>query len=153
MKNSRLVDHVPGHRYPDQFGDWLGYRVEKCDRKKHEAVITLRIRNEHLSPAGRVHGGVVSACFDAALGVAVFSTLVKTDRTATVELKVNYFRPVVLGDRLRITTRVVFRGNRLAVAHGFLHLNGEKAPAGMATGTFNIVSGATVDKPKSLKSK
>jgi len=110
------------------------------DRKKHEAITELLIRDEHLSPAGRVHGGVVSAFFDYSCGAAVFSTLGMDDFCSTVELKVNYFRPIDLGDRLRCTVRVVFRGKRLCVVHGFIYLNGEKEPASMATATFNIVA-------------
>lgn len=133
------LDH---YRHPDEFGNWLGYKVLKLDRKKMRATTELLIRRDHLSPAGRVHGGVVSACFDAAMGIAVFTTLGPRDFTATVELKVNYLLPLALGDRVKLEVGVVFRGRRLAVTHGFLYANGARQPAAMATGTFTIIAEA-----------
>lgn len=127
-------------RHPDKFGEWLGYRVTRLDRDKHVAETVLRIREDHLSPAGRVHGGVVSAFFDYSCGCAVFSTLGAKDFCSTVELKVNYLRPLDLGDELKALTRVIHRGRRLCVLLGFLYKNGGKKPVAMATATFNIVS-------------
>src|SRR5687767_2607326 len=84
----------------DHFGDWLGYQVADFDRKSLKAILHLKIREDHLSPAKRVHGGVVSGFFDFACGVACFTTMKPNDLCSTVELKVNYLLPVELGDTL-----------------------------------------------------
>lgn len=118
----------------------LGYRVSKLDRKNFKAESVLKIREKHLSPAARVHGGVVSAFFDNTFGAAVFTTLGRTDLCSTVELKVNYLRPLHLGDELQCKCEIIYRGKRLCVAHGFIYRNKEKAPVAMATATFNIIS-------------
>ena len=131
---------LENYQHRDHFGEWLGYSVEKVDRKKHAAIGTLTLREDHLSPAGRVHGGVISAFFDFACGAAVFSTLGPKDLCSTVELKVNYFRPLFVGDRLRASTRVVFRGRRLCVVQGELFRNRDKAPVAIATATFNVIT-------------
>src|SRR5689334_15545734 len=123
MKSSRPSGQSSGlselglknFQHPDQFGNWLGYRPIQVDRVHHTAEVELKIREDHLSPAGRVHGGVVSAFFDYACGAAVFTTLDSHDFCSTVELKVNYLRPIELGDRLVAKTQVVFRGKRLCV--------------------------------------
>jgi acyl-CoA thioesterase len=130
---------LQNYRHPDQFGNWLGYEVKALDFQRHAAKVALKIRSDHLSPAGRVHGGVISALFDYAFGASVFTTLGPRDFCSTVELKVNYFRPIELGDRLRADTRVVFRGRRLCVLEGFLYRLGMKDPVAMGTATFNVV--------------
>lgn len=129
------------YKHPDRFGEWLGYRVDKVDRKKHAAETTLQIREDHLSPAGRVHGGVVSAFLDFSCGAAVFTTLEPQDVCSTVELKVQYFKPLNVGDRLRAKTEVVFRGRRLCAVHGFVYRGKEAKPVAMASATFHIVPG------------
>ena len=134
---------LENYRYPDKFGDWLGYRVIQIDSVKHTAEVELRIREDHLSPARRVHGGVVSAFFDFACGAAVFSSLESRDFCSTVELKINYLRPIDLGDVVTAKTEIVFRGKRLCVLHGLAYRNGEKEPVAMATATFNIVSASS----------
>jgi acyl-CoA thioesterase len=133
--------HLEHYQHPDKFGKWLGYKVRRVDRKNWVVISELKIREDHLSPAGRVHGGVVSALFDFSCGAAVFSTMEPKDYASTVELKVNYFRPLEIGDRLKCEARVVFRGKRLCVIYSTLHRRGEKGMIAMATATFNIVAG------------
>ncbi len=128
------------YTHPDSFGKWLGFKVIRVDPKKMTAETRLKVRTDHLSPAGRVHGGVISAFFDIACAVAVFPTLGPRDFCSTVELKVNYFRPIDAGDELTAKAQVVFRGNRLCVVHSYLYRKGKKEPVSMATGTYNIVT-------------
>ena len=136
MKNLSLRNY----QLPDKYGAWLGYRVVRFDRKRERAELALDLREDHLSPAGRIHGGVISGFFDFACGAAVFSSMSESDFCSTVELKVNYFHPLDAGDRLRCDARVIFRGKRLCVVHALLYRNRERKPVAMATGTFNIVS-------------
>src|SRR4051794_653173 len=112
---------LKNYQYPDQFGNWLGYKVVSIDQQNHHAEVELKIREDHLSPAKRVHGGVVSAFFDFAFGAAVFSTLGPSDFCSTIELKVNYLRPLLLGDHLTAKAQVVFRGKRLCVLQGMIY--------------------------------
>ncbi|SVE48575.1 uncharacterized protein METZ01_LOCUS501429, partial [marine metagenome] len=81
------LDHF---KHPDKFGEWLGYSILSFDRDTKSAESKLDIRKDHLSPAGRVHGGVISGFFDFACGAAVFTTLAKKEICSTIELKVNY---------------------------------------------------------------
>lgn len=131
---------LKNYSLPDKYGTWLGYKVLKADRQKAEATLGLNLRDDHLSPAGRIHGGVISGFFDFACGAAVFSTMGPEDYCSTVELKVNYFYPLNSGDKLVCRSKVVFRGRKLCVVHALLYRRGQKQPVAMATGTFNIVS-------------
>ena len=131
---------LENYQHPDQFGQWLGYKIIQVDKATFSSEVELQIREDHLSPSGRVHGGVISSFFDFALGAAVFSTLGLKDFCSTVELKVNYLRSIELGDLIRAKASVVFRGKRLCVLQGFIYKKGELEPTAMATATFNIVT-------------
>jgi acyl-CoA thioesterase len=133
--------HLKNYAHPDKYGKLMGYRYERLNKKKREAFLSLKLADKHLSTAGRVHGGVVSGFFDTALGAAVFTTLNEGDFTSTVELKVNYFKPLEKGDHLRCHARVVFCGRRLRSVHALLYRNRVKEPVAMASGTFYVVSG------------
>lgn len=140
MHANKVPGHLVHYQHRDKYGEWLGYKIKKIDRKKWEVVTSLVLREDHLSPAGRVHGGVISSFFDFTCGAAVFSTLQPHDFCSTVELKVNYFRPLDVGNQLTSHARVMFRGKRLCVLFAELFRKGEKAPVAMATATFNVVS-------------
>ncbi len=133
-----LMNQLENYQFPDKFGEWLGYRVLSVDTQAHKVEVELEIREDHLSPAKRVHGGVVSAFFDYACGAAVFTTLGAKGFCSTVELKINYLRPIELGDRITAKSEVVFRGKRLCVLHAYAYKNGQVAPVAMATATFNV---------------
>ncbi len=138
-RKEQMRHDLENYRFPDRFGDWLGYRVVSVDLKNYKAEVELKIREDHLSPARRVHGGVISAFFDMACGAAVFSTMDSKDYCSTVELKVNYLLPIELGDLLLAKTEVVFLGKRLCVLHGYAYRNGEPHPVAMASATYNVV--------------
>ena len=131
---------LKNYSLPDKYGTWLGYEVLQVNSEKQEAKLGLDLRDDHLSPAGRIHGGVISGFFDFACGAAVFTTMAPEDFCSTVELKVNYFYPLNSGDSLVCDANVIFRGKRLSVVHALLYRNDEKKPVAIATATFNIVS-------------
>jgi uncharacterized protein (TIGR00369 family) len=139
-QNNHVSLGLKNYQYPDKFGEWLGYQVVQMDRDKHVAELELTLREEHLSPAKRVHGGVISAFFDCALGATVFTTLGENDYCSTVELKVNYFYPINLGDRLRVRGQVMFRGKKLCVVQALMYRNDEPTLVAMCTGTLNVVT-------------
>ena len=58
------------------------------------AVLTLAAGPQHANPMGTLHGGVLCDVADAAMGIAFAATLAPDESFTTVELKINFFRPV-----------------------------------------------------------
>lgn len=73
------------------------------------AVVTLEAGPQHANPMGTLHGGILCDIADAAMGIAFTSTLGTTESFTTVELKINFFRPVWKA-QLRAEGKVVRRG-------------------------------------------
>jgi len=94
----------------------------------------LVVDERHLSTAERVHGGVFFTMLDTAMGRAVISVLPEGQGCATVEAKINYFRPVQRG-RLLARATVVSKTRRTAYAEASL-LDEEDRLVARATGTF-----------------
>jgi uncharacterized protein (TIGR00369 family) len=61
---------------------------------------------------GRVHGGLVAALCDAAMGIAFSRTLEPGQDFSTIEMKVNFIRPIKEGS-IEAVARVVERGLRV----------------------------------------
>jgi uncharacterized protein (TIGR00369 family) len=74
------------------------------------AVVTLTAGPQHANPMGTLHGGVLCDIADAAMGMAFHSTLAPGESFTTIELKINFFRPV-WETRLRAEGKVVRRGS------------------------------------------
>jgi uncharacterized protein (TIGR00369 family) len=73
------------------------------------ATVTLNAGPQHANPMGTLHGGVLCDIADAAMGLAFASTLATDESFTTIELKINFFRPVWQGE-LKAEGSVVQRG-------------------------------------------
>ena len=76
------------------------------------AVITLAAGRHHANPMRTLHGGSLCDIADAAMGMALASTIAPDKSFATIELKINFFHRVSEG-RLRAEGRLVQRGNTI----------------------------------------
>ena len=71
------------------------------------------------NPIGSVHGGVMCTLLDSALGCAAHSTLPAGIGYTSIEIKVNYLRPVQIGaGKLTAIGTVTKRGQRVIFADG-----------------------------------
>lgn len=73
----------------------------------------------HYNPIGTVHGGLVCTLLDSALGCATQTTLPAGTGYTSIEIKVNYLRPVHAGNGpLTCVGTVTKPGSRVAFAEG-----------------------------------
>jgi uncharacterized protein (TIGR00369 family) len=77
-------------------------------------VVAFDATEAHTNPMGTLHGGVLCTLADTAMGIAHASILADGESYATVELKINFLRPV-LREKLRAVGRVVNAGRTLVL--------------------------------------
>ena len=116
------------------FADLLG--VRRAAMADGRSRFDLAVRAEHMNPHGVIHGGVVYALVDYAMGGALTSRLTPGERCATIEIKINYLAPVTAG-QIVADARVVARTTRIGVLDARVHDDGDRLIA-VATGTFFI---------------
>jgi uncharacterized protein (TIGR00369 family) len=88
-------------------GKLIGFKLVEAGEGR--AMVTLQAGPQHTNPMGTLHGGILCDIADAAMGIAFNSTLGATESFTTVELKINFFRPVWKA-QLRAEGKVVRRG-------------------------------------------
>jgi uncharacterized protein (TIGR00369 family) len=69
---------------------------------------------EHSSPPGTLHGGILCDLADAAMGCANLSRLEEGESFTTVELKINFLKPVWTG-RVTAVGEILKAGRTLAL--------------------------------------
>jgi uncharacterized protein (TIGR00369 family) len=97
----------------------LGFEIEQVS----EGLVTFAFdpAEYHYNPLGTVHGGILTTVLDSAMGCAVHSRLRAGLTYTTLELKVNFLRPVrVTTGRVRGEGKVVHLGGRVATAEAHL---------------------------------
>jgi uncharacterized protein (TIGR00369 family) len=97
---------------PPPVATLIGFTLTEVEPGR--AVITLDAERRHANPMGTVHGGVLCDIADAAMGMAYAATLDEGETFTTLELKINFLKPVRTG-RLVATGRVVKGGRTVAL--------------------------------------
>jgi uncharacterized protein (TIGR00369 family) len=108
----------------------LGARAE--DAGDGRARVRFEAGDEHLNPAGTVHGGVLATLVDTAMGLAVRTATGADDVPATSQLTVTYLRPGQPGP-LEVTAQVRSRGEHLTVCDADIEQDGRALVHAVAT--------------------
>lgn len=100
-------------------GETVGFKLIEAEpnRVVFEGLPELR----HYNPIGTVHGGFAATLLDSALACAIFTTMLKGDAWTTLELKLNYVRPMTKDTGpVRAEGRMIHRGRTIATSEGDL---------------------------------
>lgn len=102
---------------PPPMGELMNMTLVKAE--PGTATFTCHPNESHYNPIGTVHGGLVCTVLDSALGCAVQTTLPQGTGYTSIEIKVNYLRPIQAGNGPLTCTAVVSKpGSRVAFADG-----------------------------------
>ncbi len=103
-----LIERALSSKIP--IAELIGISVDEVGGGR--AVASLRSGPQHANPMGTLHGGVLCDLADAAMGMAFGTTLAPDESCTTVDLSINFFRPV-WQTVLRAEGRVVNRGRNV----------------------------------------
>jgi uncharacterized protein (TIGR00369 family) len=106
---------IAGELPPPPFSVTTGiYLIEVAEGR---VVFEGEPSERFLNPLGTVHGGWAAALLDSAMGCAVHTRLPVGQIFTTVEMKVNFVRPIMPdAPRLRCEGRVLHFGGRIATS-------------------------------------
>jgi uncharacterized protein (TIGR00369 family) len=82
--------------------------------KPGEARIEFQATDAHANPMGTLHGGVLCDIADAAMGIAYASNLDDGESFTTLELKINFLKPIWKA-RLLAVGRVIKQGRTVGL--------------------------------------
>ena len=103
------------------------------------AVATVDVTDVHLNPNGVVHGAVLFALVDTAMGKATTDVIDEGLYCASVEVSLRFIRPAV-GGRIVAVASVVKRGRSIVHLDARVHGDDDRLVA-TATGTFAVLGG------------
>lgn len=95
----------------------LGYDIAEAESGR--VVVTAEPSEDHLNPAGTVHGGFSATLLDSCMGLALQTTLEKGLAQTTLEFKISLVRPITPATGpIRAEGIVLQRGRRVGTAEG-----------------------------------
>jgi uncharacterized protein (TIGR00369 family) len=90
----------------------IGFNLVSVEPGK--AVVELNATEAHANPMGTLHGGILCDIADAAMGIAYASNLDEGETFTTLELKINFLKPV-WNARLLASAHVVKQGRTVGM--------------------------------------
>ncbi len=93
---------------------WKLLGMELVDVKKGWAVVKLPFEKKLTQPDGVAHGGAIFSPADAAVAVALLGLIDRSETLLTIEMKINYIKPISEGDIIA-EAKIVHRGGRTAI--------------------------------------
>jgi len=136
----RLVAIQRGELAPPPAAALLGMQLDEVAQGR--TVFSLFADEIHENPMGTMHGGIVAALVDTAMGCAVSSILPANAGFTTLELKTNYVRAITQATgRVFAEGTVVHSGGRVATTEARVH-DDSGALYAHATSTCLILRGA-----------
>ena len=104
-------------------------------------LLGLRAAPAHANSRGIVHGGLLTALADNAMGLSCGHRLGGQTRLLTVSLSIDFLASAKLGQWIEVDTTFVKTGRRLCFAQAFVRADGE--PCARASATFSVVAAPT----------
>lgn len=82
--------------------------------KEGEVILDYEAKKDHTNPMGVIQGGIICTVADAAMASSYLSTLSEGEYYTTLELKINFLKPVREG-KLCFIGKVVRRGSTIGL--------------------------------------
>ena len=98
-----------------------------------KATMSIDVGRKFHNPMGTLHGGIMTDLADACMGIATITTLGDDESFSTLELKMNFLRPVFEG-KITAEARVLHRGKTIAMVEAVVrNEEGKDVARGSAT--------------------
>ena len=108
----RMEQVMRGEAPPPAIAALIGFNLAAIEPGR--AVIEFEPTERHANPMGTLHGGVLADIADAAMGMAYASALEEGETFTTLELKINFIKPVWTG-KLRAEGRLLSGGRTVGL--------------------------------------
>jgi uncharacterized protein (TIGR00369 family) len=110
-------------------------------RTERAVIIGLRLAKAHTNARGLVHGGLIAALADNAMGYSCAQATGWTTSYVTVTLSVDYISSAQIGQWLAVECEVIKTGSTLCFAQSLI--KADDAVIARANATFRVVPKAT----------
>ncbi|WP_254531094.1 PaaI family thioesterase [Natrinema gelatinilyticum] len=118
---------------PTVFSDLIGLEFTEVDDGYSHG--TIEVVDDLMNPNDVLHGAVLYTMADNGMGAALHTELAEGEQCATIEIKINYLKPVLSG-RVTCETTLLRKGQSVAYLESDLIHDGETVAR--ATGSFSI---------------
>lgn len=109
-----------------------------CNEKEQTITVEFPVQEHQLNEHDTMHAGFIATAFDEALGIFA-SFLCEGKSSVSINISLNYLKPVPINDSILITAKATSLGRRLMTLSGECQLKSNGLLTTTALATFAIV--------------
>jgi uncharacterized protein (TIGR00369 family) len=136
VRTGPFWDMMEGRRPLAPISRLLGWKLLSLDAANGAIRVEFTAQPSFINPIGTLQGGILTAMMDDAMGPVATAFLGGHHAAPTVELKMNFMRPAVVGT-LFVDAKVVHRGRKIMFLEGTMKDKDDRMIA-TATATARI---------------
>lgn len=106
-------------------------------RTDKAVIMGLRLARAHTNARGLIHGGLIAALADNAMGYSCAQVMGWTSSLVTINLSVDYIGSAEIGQWLAVESEVIKTGSTICFAQSLI--KADHAVIARASGTFRVV--------------
>lgn len=115
MSGARVLAHpsvrlsIEGlhQKAPGSIGDLMEYQVVEEDREKGRYTLRCKTEAWMRNALGTLHGGMGATVVDQAMGFVAYSYMTGPGTAPTIQMQLNYHRPMVPGEDVIVKVHVI----------------------------------------------
>lgn len=138
MNQSPVSDFHPDYRMVSATSPFFSSAIGECFVRHEDGhlIAAIRTGEPQSNLLGQVHGGMILAAADVALGMAIQDKDPSVMTVATIHLEADYVRPAAIGSWLELVTSVIKIGQGV----GFVDARvvSEATTIARVSGIFNL---------------
>ena len=131
----RIAEETAYRKQLPGMSEMLGLEAISCDAEKQQLVVVHNVAAWAENVNGTAHGGIIAASMDSAMGI-LCRCYIYPQRSPTINLNVNYLRPVYIGDKLYVRAELLRQGKNLLWLRTVAWTTDPDKPCASAEGTF-----------------
>lgn len=133
---SEIITYI--QKGPERTNKLMNPRLTACNEKDQTITLEFPVLEWQLNPYNMMHGGLIATAFDEAFGI--FSAYLCNGKSVvSVNISLNYLKPIPMNDSILITAKVTSLGKKLITVLGECHLKSNGLLTNTALGTIAIV--------------
>ena len=136
MTSTEIPDGYQPHFRKSPFTDpWEPLYSQRTDRA---VILGLRLAKPHTNSRGLIHGGLIAALADNAMGYSCGQTMGGQSSLVTISLAVDFIGSAQIGQWLAVESEVIRTGHTICFAQSLI--KADDAVIARANATFRVVT-------------
>jgi uncharacterized protein (TIGR00369 family) len=137
----KMAKSVEGEGQEERINNMLKIELIECNESERSVTFEFPVADWELNSNNIMHGGISASIMDLALGTPANYIALEMGAlfAPTISMTINYLLPILLNDKLVVTTKIVSSGTSIITVTGEARLKSSGAVAVTGSAMYKVL--------------